>query len=87
MLTYKEIAHKYKLSESDISIAVRASGIKYKGYKNVNYRSVRTWDEAEVIGAVAKQLAIREERYRQQATRLAIERCRLLEAVKQDGCR
>ena len=57
MLTYKQIARKYGLSLSEISVAVNAYEVKCKGFdKNEAGRRVRTFDEVEVVKAVAGQM-------------------------------
>ena len=54
VLTYHEIAMKYGIPVSDISVAVNRERLTDKGRKSVETckRQLRLWDETEVIEAV-----------------------------------
>ena len=79
-MTFREIAIKYGVSITEISSAVKSAKLVYKGWATnpVSGRSVRTWDEDEVVEALTDALSVRIERHTECANLLKAERNRLL---------
>lgn len=84
--TITEISMEYKIKETEISIAIRAERgtIRPVGHKYVPTctRALRTWDEREIIRAVAKLWQRRADNYAARANIWEDKATRLLQEVR-----
>lgn len=69
MMTCKEIAEKYGAKQCDISTAICNKHVLPKGYKDGGRRVVKTFDEKEVLSAIADMYDSRAENYKRRMLR------------------